>query len=286
VSIAITIDPDLAEPAVWLAAERASGCSFHQERETLYAIEDPERRNRAFVELHHRWFDCFGLERALADVLAAHPLIVSSVAACAVRKARRARDQGAELFVRPGPADGDARRLTLSLLPETLVDPTLLTPLLDHELLHVDDMLDPSFGYLPELPWDGLPGKLAQQRYTALWAATVAMRLGSESSGRCRAELLRRLPDLEGTAMLSRLLSAERPSHEELVAVATAATAYARRCPLCHMPTHDLAPVADTALERHIRHERPAWDGASVCVQCAELYRARLDEARGEQDTL
>lgn len=272
-----SVAPGLAEAAVWLAMDHKSGATYFEERDALYAIDDPDERDRAFRRLHNSWLERLGHAQPLVDALAAQPLIGASVATCIVRKAQRGRDEGAELFVRPGAAERDARRLTLAILPATFIDAVALESLLERELMHIADMLDPTFGYQPTLPVDGRPGKLTQERYTALWTASVAARLCRASRTRIRDQLLRTLPELAGTRALRRLLAGRRPTHAELVSLAADASARAHRCPMCDMPSHQFESVEDERLAQHIRRQRTDWDGAPVCPQCAELYRSRLD---------
>jgi len=70
--------------------------------------------------------------------------------------------------------------LVLRLCAETLLEPVTLSALLRHELGHVADMLDPSFGYeraLPESDAGPATANLLRDRYRVLWDVTIDGRL-------------------------------------------------------------------------------------------------------------
>jgi hypothetical protein len=80
----------------------------------------------------------------------------------------------------------------LRLRPRTLFDPQTLRALLRHELMHVADMLDPTFGYQRSLPRsdDGPSGdNLVRDRYRVLWDVTIDGRLARAGRDRCSVRL-------------------------------------------------------------------------------------------------
>ena len=115
----------------------------------------------------------------------------------------------------------------------TLVHSETWERFLDHELLHVVDMLDPSFGYRTELPVaEEGPAKTRrmQDRYRILWDCTIdgrlhrAGKLSAPTATRRRAEFERGFPEL-GPQLESEFLrwfEGPRPSHDELVRFARA----------------------------------------------------------------
>jgi hypothetical protein len=147
-------DEDFVEQAVflWSSGSRNSTAPplvarFHRERESLYSILDPDERNAAFFKLHLEWFREWGLEKILTCVLEEFPLLRKALRVLAFRKAHGKKDDGAELYV---DAAGD-RTGVMSLHPERLRNEAEVTAFLRHELLHLQDMVDPGYGYLPEL---------------------------------------------------------------------------------------------------------------------------------------
>lgn len=304
--IPIELDLGLIEEAVRLAvAGHPAEGTFQGEREGYYAIAEGEERERAFEALFRDWFVRLALDVPLHQALGGQPLIAAQVARCVVSPARRESDQGAELYVgpaAPGMADRGRRRLHLRLLPATLLDLDTLLPLLRRELLHVADMLDPSFGYQPKLPpapAGPTHDRLLLERYAALWGATVAGRLvrRGEAPPEERAGALHRFrqafpmfgPDPE--PVFARFFEGPRPSHGDLVRFALhprqGGGAIHRfeagdRCALCGFPTYAAEPVSRLAqgMIAAIREGFPEWTRADpVCPQCAELYRSRAAAA-------
>jgi hypothetical protein len=234
-------------------------------------------------------------------VFAERPRIADGVGICTVSRATRAQEEGAELYVQshprktPGPED---RRLHIRLRPETLVDAPAARPLLRSELLHVADMLDPTFRYEPHLsPSDAGPthDRLLLERYGALWSATVTGRLvrsgmlPAAARGAALSRFVRAFPALAGTeAAFERLFSGERPTHAELVRFAqapdaeTGARSGTWRCPLCGCPVQGSSDVANDALATRIQRDFPNWQpDAGACLRCRELYEpAALPQLR------
>ncbi|MBI4842513.1 MAG: hypothetical protein HY803_15880 [candidate division NC10 bacterium] len=162
-------------------ARRVQG--FRGERNRLYEIQDPEERDAAFREFHAAWFERLNLGGVIWQALQEQPLILANTRACIVAQARASRDEGAELFVSPageGVGEADRRSVGIRLGPQRLLDADHLLTFLRHEVLHIADMLDPTFGYEPRLPRAELgPAheRLLQDRYRVLWDTSIDGRL-------------------------------------------------------------------------------------------------------------
>jgi hypothetical protein len=281
----VGLHPRLVEEAVReaLRADRRRG-AFERAREALYAIEPPEARDAAFDRLHLDWFRRLGLDRPLCRALAEQEAALAGVERGVAVPV--ARDQGVELFV----AAGGRRSIAVALRPETLADGDRLLTLLRRELLHVADMLDPSFGYEPRLPAQPAGpahDRLLRDRYRVLWDCSVdgrlvaAGRLDPAARAVRWAEFLRHFggpgEDPAGERF-RRLFDGPRPRHADLVAQA-AATRAAGRCALCGCPTvafePDPAGLPEDA-RRAIAGDCPGWTPErGLCLQCADLYRGR-----------
>ena len=288
----LELELPLVEEAVWLALRNDTAGDFHAQREALYEIEDPEDRERAFAELARARFERLGLRERLEMPLAERPRIAAAVGLCTVSRATKPREEGAELYVQahPGRASGPAdRRLHIRLRPETLVDAQAAQALLRCELLHVDDMLDPTFGYEPSLAAsDAGPtyDRLLLERYGALWSTSVTGRLVQSrmlaltASGPALSRFATAFPALAGTeAVFERFFTGQRPTHAELVEFAhkpdpaAGARSATWRCPLCGFPVQDTQEAVGRALATRIRKDFPSWQTeAGVCLRCRELY--------------
>ena len=131
---------------------------FHRARERCYEVADPDERNSAFFKVHLEWFREWGLEKGLLDLLSETPLLRPALTTLVFRKARLKSDEGAELYVSPE----TGRAGVIALRAERFASPSGLETFLRHELMHLHDMVDPAFGYSPDLHFHLL--NAAQQR--------------------------------------------------------------------------------------------------------------------------
>ena len=178
-------DENFIEAAVFLCASgRRKGvpalqiARFHRERERLYSILDPDERNAAFFKLHLDWFREWGLEHPLTNVLNEVPLVRQQLGVLAIRRTTSRNDEGAELYVN----EAGLRTGLLALRLGRLTEDDALRNYLRHEFTHLHDMLNPAFGYAPELDLPGLNAaqkRLARERYRLLWDITIDGRLAA-----------------------------------------------------------------------------------------------------------
>lgn len=175
-------DPVLVEHAVFLAVRADSDAErrLHVAIDPCYDIQDEEHRNSAFERTYIAWFGRLELGRVVTDLIAERPLIVANVDKCIIQEAPRKGDEYAELFVqRDASPDGSvSRTLLIQICPESLVESTRLVPYLRRELLHVADMLDEGFGYVPVCDGGALAAQnLIRDRFRVLWDTYVEGRL-------------------------------------------------------------------------------------------------------------
>ena len=292
----IEYEPRLVEEATFLALRGAGEeTAFRRERDRLYEIADAEAREAAFRAFHAAWFERLGLGRPIGWALKERGLILRAAERCLVAYAVSAREEGAELFVAE-----QRRSVAIRLAPATLLAPERLLEFLRHELLHIADMLDPRFAYEPWLPSSSTgPAhrELLKERYRVLWDAYIDGRLSrlGWAPAVVRAERLgefrRAFPALgeRAGAEFERFFTAASLRHAELVAFAvdpgsmldrsSGGRGPGGRCPLCRFPTYAFEPRPDrlpSAVRERIRSDFPEWDpAAGLCLQCADLYRAR-----------
>lgn len=301
----VEYDPALVEQAVRLAvrSDRSAEQSLHNQVDPLYAIEDCEKRDRAFTQTFAEWFTQLGLGRPLAEVIAERPSIDQRVAMCLVRMASRRKAESAELFVRQdSPSVPIARTLVIQLCAESLVEPETMRPFLRRELLHVSDMLDDDFGYVRE-EFDGLPAQqnLVRDRYGVLWDVYVERRLMDEGLvGGERMERLRvgfeKAFTLGGQPpaahAFDRVMQCRSLTHRQLYSWANeprqalevngadcpqpvvGRSGPGQSCPICGFPTFDwldLSAEDGSEAMRAIQRICPTWTPADgVCRRCAE----------------
>lgn len=293
-------DETLVEAAVFLCASgrrhnvpALQVRRFLAERDRLYAILDPDARDEAFFKLHLEWFREWGLERPFSGGLAEMPLLRDQLALLAIRRAQSAKEEGAELYVN----ERGQRTGILALTARRLVDDSGFPGYLRHELMHLQDMVDPAFGYSPELCLPGLnraQETVARERYRLLWDISIDGRL--ERAGHAAPERKHRHADAfaraysfwpaqqqeavfdalwSGTAcghaaMLEFIADPRglRGSHQPGPGVA---------CPLCGFPTFDWGtPDALSAqVLTRVTSEFPDWtEDQGLCGRCLETYEA------------
>jgi hypothetical protein len=295
-------DPRLIEEAVFLALrDRPETREFQEQRERVYDVADPQERERFFGELHRSWFARLGLGKVLGQTLHEQPQICSSIASCFVGCVAQTKKEGAELFVAPDEGLTDTARRIVSILlrPDSLLQPESLLTFLRHELLHVADMLDPTFAYEPTLPKaEGGPtyDSLIINRYRVLWDVTINGRMVRRGwisdcvRDQQLAEFLHAFPMLEekGEELFTLFFDGEQHPHPELAAFAFdpraavgtlhGASTPGTHCPLCRFPTHAFEPDPNNLGQDNlaaINKDFPHWTPAlGLCVQCADLYRA------------
>ncbi|MBI2149068.1 MAG: hypothetical protein HYU27_00485 [Acidobacteria bacterium] len=264
--------------------------NFRRTRDRIYEIEDLEEREKRFREFHGQWFQRLQFDRPFVEALDEQPVLREKTRLCAVTPAMSRKDEGADLH---GPG---VRKpvIVLKLRPGALLDKANLLPFLRHELMHVVDMLDPHFAYEPLLPQSGLGSghdNLVRERYRELWDAWITGRLDRRGWTEPGARLKRWTPFAKTFAFLGAAAQAafdgvydsDSQTHRAFVELASnpAVTLDGRSCPLCRFPAHRLAAGGNLppAVLDEILASHPGWQPEhGLCVQCADLYRARSDE--------
>ncbi len=286
----IELDPALVEESVLLASDASSPPirrRYRGERNAVYEITDSEKREVAFLALDTRWFARLGLGVPLLKLLDEFEGVLARVSRLVVLLAGRTREEGADLHS----GRGSAPVLAVKLTPASLLDFDRVAPLLRSELLHVEDMLDPAFGYERDPPFAGTDPvyeKLVRERYRILWNTSVDGRLQArgqlpeEGEARSRREFRSTFSMLGSDAdeRFRRVFHGPRPSHAELLSFAANVEGRAAgRCPLCRFPTARLrgeGEPLDARLEEAIRRDFPGFrPSQGLCLQCADLYEAR-----------
>lgn len=296
----LLFDDDLVEGVVQLcAAGKHPGVPpqqirrFHAQRERCYQVLDPDERARAFARVHLEWFVEWGAEKFLATVVRRFARLETALEILAFRKARSRPEEGAELF--GDPAGG--RRGVVALRPERWGDTAALTRFLHHELAHLADMLDPAFGYSPELAQTGQTvsqQRLVRERYRLLWDVSLDGRLTARGLETIADEAQRRaefergfafLPESRRAELFAALWTGRLARHQDLLEIATDPRGLRERhapvpgapCPLCGFAAFQWtdARTLRPAVRDRIHTDFPAWhESEAVCARCAEMYDA------------
>lgn len=313
----LVIQPNLAERTVFEAARRDATLRPQYERQFAgcYDYQEGHHRDQAFAKLHERWFDELGLRNLIAELVSEFPNFREQVGRLMVTQAPGPKAQTAELFGRPG-----RYTVVVAVAPAMLLDRPGFEYWARHEFQHIDDMLDPAFGYdaIDRPAGETAAARnLTQDRYAVLWALSVDARLMQRGCGpagvreRRRAELTRAfgLEDAEFSAESFEALW-ERgreftPNHSKLLEWARDGLPAHRSggprshekagrhqagapCPLCGFSTFDWTALehGNVKLTHVIQTDFPKWNpDQPVCQRCAEIYRsiagAQLDEKCG-----
>jgi hypothetical protein len=199
----VEVAPELLEEAVFQCASRWAergdprALEWFEARERLYELKDGAERERAFAAHALDLFRRAKLDEPLRAALESCPATARGLDVLFVRRARRAKDERAELYraasagAEPGPT-----RAVLALRPEQFLDVERLHAVALRELLYVDDMLDERFGYAPDaIDARGLdpgPRDVARERVGRAWAARVLARARGEEAPETFGELVER----------------------------------------------------------------------------------------------
>ena len=300
----LSYEEDFVEEAVLLCASgRDRSVSsllirrFHRAREKLYDILDPDERNTAFFRLHLEWFREWGLEKLLTAPLEEFPRLPQALNVLAFRKSRGKNEEGTELYVN----EAGERTGVVALGPQFLVTKTNVDAFLRHELMHLQDMVEPAFGYVPELPVSGPSlnqSRLARERYRLLWDVSIDGRLTFSGRNTVATKEQRSTEFTNAFSfwtegrqkeVFESLWTNPSPSHgllAELVSdprqlQAADGPRPGAPCPLCGFPTFVWATPANLseATASAIRSEFPHWTPEQgACARCSNIYRVNRNQ--------
>jgi hypothetical protein len=247
----IELDPQLLEEVVFLeirrreqSGDQAIYQDYRDRVDSLYDAVigvdalyggDDEDRDIAFRDVHGEFFDRLGFGRMIRDLLDEFPLLQQHLDQITCSKAVSRKQEGADLFVRRHDGGGRLHRTAmLRLRAEIFLDAGQFHILLRQELYHVSDMLDPAFGYEPDLGDTGestAQENLIRDRYRVLWELYIDARL--VRAGRTptaflerRQSLLRKafesVSDENNSAIFKTVSNAESLTHADLLELAKA----------------------------------------------------------------
>ncbi len=239
----IELDPQLLEEVVFQEVRRREQIGeqtlfqdYRDRVDALYDLPEDDDRETAFRDVHAEFFNRLGLEQMLRDCLNEFPILYQKLDRIDFMKALTRKEEGAELFVRRDHAEGDRlhRVAVLRLRAEVFLDAERFYTLTRRELYHVSDMVDPAFGYEPDLGDAAGDGDIAQEnlvrdRYRVLWSLYIDCRL--VDAGRSPATIVQqgRSPldeafagfgDRHVNAIFKTVSNAKPLTHSDLLALA------------------------------------------------------------------
>ncbi|MBI2820266.1 MAG: hypothetical protein HYX73_09830 [Acidobacteria bacterium] len=299
----IEYDPRLVEEAVLLRiAGGREEKQFRRARDLIYEVENVEEREDRFRQFHAEWFLRLGLGAAVREALAEQPAVMRQVRRCCVLRAPAACEEGADLHELRDTAPREsvaAKALLIRLKPERLLDSSALQGWLRHELTHIDDMLDPRFGYerfVPPKEASPAYSNLLRERYRVLWDTWIDGRL-SRRGWLPEGVRTKRLEEFivifsalgqDAQQKFDEIFRSEFQTHARLMTLAldsriqsgTASAGGGRPqpCPLCRFPTYQLldgGTELPAEIMLQITADFPDWQPThGCCQQCAGLYGA------------
>lgn len=301
--IRVRYHPELIEQSVWLAVRREASLEheLHRDVDPIYKSFTGDAREQRFQHTFAGWFARLRLDAFVDEALSHFSRIVHELRECIVRPAVRRKSEGAELFV-PAESAPQQGTLAIQLCPESLINTEGARDGMLRELQHVEDMLDPAFGYEREVI-DGLPShrQVTLERYRLLWDIRVERILTKQGLiARSHPTKLReRFAQAFMVAQISppdglfdRLWEQDVGAHSDLFTWSNDPRAWfesltgqvrARNtralgdpCPICTFPTFDWFPLTEPVqqeLVARLRRARAGWDVSDgMCRQCAETY--------------
>lgn len=301
--INVKYHPELMEQAVRLYVRQDAGLesALHKDIDPIYDATAIEERDDRFTHIFAGWFKRLRLDGFIDEALSHFPLIVHHIRESVVHIAPRSKLQGADLFVPDGAPARDGM-LVIQLCPESLVSADSVRDDVLRELQHVEDMLNPEFGYEPD-SIDGLPShqQTTLERYRLLWDIRVERILIEQGLlARSREMQLRgqferaffAMANQSWQAVFDRLWDQAARSHGELLRWAndprlllgecTGSTeppnglSEGAPCPVCSFPTFDWYKPSVSNKDRLlalVRQSLPEWElSTGLCRQCAETF--------------
>jgi len=315
----IQYDPLLTETVVLQeinrqqeAGDRALFCEYHVAADPLYHRR-PEARNAAFQGLHEQFFNTLGFPELLRTELHEFPSIESRASEVVVALAAGSHEEGADLSLEEANGNGQpAKRVGIRLMADRFLDLPTLRRYLRHELLHIADLLDPSFGYEGEVRLaiaSPAEENIIRNRYRLLWCLSIDARLESaggepladrDSHRRDFDAQYRKFSPAVREAIFERLWRSEPLSHSLLLQMVTGSEALLRLagdtgptgsktprhvplpgspCPLCRFPSYHFVEdhtVLDNTLVTEIQKDFSSFTmDDNLCERCLEVYTLR-----------
>ncbi len=297
---------------------------FHELADPIYERFSLDEREPEFKKLYQYLFGTWGFSDIVRDAFEEFPALKQKVGIVLVKGVLKEDQEGVDILRKWGSVEQELAKqfeekglkgVGIKLIPRRFYDPAL-TRYCRHELMHVADMLDSTFGYDPDTKVGQNPGEetLILQRYRVLWCLYIDTRLiraGKEPMHDKEARFkefrswYRKIAPAQLKSVFEGLWQTETFTHSELVEMATDTVRVMERaveveggdlpeirskvmlmpgfpCPLCRFPTYSWVEDMESKIEPHvlnfIRENHPGWDVEyGACDRCVEVYKLRAD---------
>ena len=283
--------------------DRAAADDYRKAADRVYArYDDAESRRAAFQALHAQMFEALGCGRPIVEALEHLGLGFEAVV---VTRAWSPIEEEAALSL-------DGKTLGIRMMIDRFGSPDF-PRLLHHELGHVLDMLDPTFGYgLGRAVSTPAARRRTEDRFSLLWDCVIdgrTTRAGGQPLA-TRSEryaefgrLFSEFPPDAAEVVVGLLWGGARPTYAELAGftrdpqalavwcgLPTAAGMASAQsagwavpvpgapCPLCGFPTFTWERTIPEAIAERITADFPTWSPArGACERCVEGYAAMAE---------
>ncbi len=314
----IEYDPKLAEAVVMLEISRRETegdlslqKEYHSVGDTFYDLP-VEEREEEFEKLHNSLFLKLGYEGVIKDALKEFPSLEEKVDYINISKS----DFGEEAnLMKKGLDDTSAlHRIRIKIRPEMFLDHPQLRKVLRHELMHIMDILDDTYGYETKIDAaNPTEETFIRDKYRIIWDIYIDSRLAKEGKETVIdkdkkflefSSLYQKFPYSQRVAVFEGLWATERMTHREILDMARDPVKLVEKaemvsgteimekkkkmhlpgalCPMCRFPTfywvEELKPddEKDKKIMDAIKEDFPGWEPEEgACERCAEIYKMR-----------
>ncbi|MFN3532075.1 MAG: hypothetical protein ACK41Q_06105 [Candidatus Brocadia sp.] len=311
----IEFDPNLIEEVIFreLKAREEKGDfsltnEYHSLTDPVYENLPLDERPAQFKKIEWDFFKKLGFSEVIKEIFAEFPELEGKVLGGVVIKAQNPFDEGSNLTKGPS-EEASRKKVTIKVLSERFQDIPFLKKVIRHELMHVSDMVDESFGYRDErLGCNPMEESIIRERYSTFWDIFVDSRLirkgketisDKESRNREFESLYKKIPFEIKAAIFDVLWQDERLTHDRILELskdvnkvmmiaeglpvkhvekAKKTLLPGAQCPLCQFRTYHWVDnfEQEPSLVELIKMDFPDWepeDGA--CERCVEAYKVR-----------
>ncbi len=278
---------------------------YHEQRDTIYDLEQ-EIRPKKFKELDNDFFNRLGYDGFINEILEEFPKLKGKVEEVHIRRATTKQNEGSNVVDK-------GRKILIRLYPELFIEGVNIHKILRHELMHVSDMMDESFGYKDEVfHCSPMEERMINDRYRLFWDISVDGRLLKEGKETSADKDERRkeyesyyikIPKETRDIIFERIWSGEvLITHDKIMEMAKdvdnvlaladgveskeldkikeetqeSGPLPGTPCKLCGFPSYDWVEEIENEVLNIIKEDFPDWsikDG--ICSRCEEHYKIK-----------